>query len=151
MSDYNEVIHTDWKGRTDSIRKVFTWLRKQGVRRILKLVVVDNEKLPCSDATIVECLREFDTRYLNWNQEDFYIEVLREAGLYNVKELCLSWSGRNSVLYSWSAGLPSLGKVTYFFLYFRTIVALTDENLQLEVVHIDTKSVRPSLLPRPNS
>jgi hypothetical protein len=153
-SDYNDAVHTEWKGRTDSIRKVFSWFRKQKVRRILKLVVVDDGTLPCSDATIEECLREFDIRYLNWNKDDLCIDVLREAGLYNVREIWLSWSGRNSVLYSWSCkdhGLPILGKVGCFCFSFNAVAASSDEDLQLETVHIDTKSVSPKFLARSNS
>ncbi|KAK0630887.1 hypothetical protein B0T17DRAFT_234363 [Bombardia bombarda] len=67
--------------------------------------------LPCSDETIQSCLRGFDIRFLNWNKHDLCVETLRIAGLNNLKELWLSWSGRNSVLYSWSCrehGLPTL-------------------------------------------
>jgi hypothetical protein len=143
-SNYNDAVHAEWKGRTDSIRKVFSWFRKQKVRRILKLVVVDDGTLPCSDATIEECLREFDIRYLNWNKDDFCIEVLHKAGLHNIRELWLSWSGRNSVLYSWSCkdtGLPTLGKVGCFCSSFNAVAPSSDSNSQLETVHIDTKPV----------
>ncbi|KAF4467897.1 subtilisin [Fusarium albosuccineum] len=118
-----DLVHSEWRRRTDSIRKVFSWFRRQKVRRILKLVVIDDGNSPCSDETIEECVREFDVRYLNWNKDDLCVEVLRKAGLSNVKELWLAWSGRNSVLYSWSCrdnGLPTLGK--------------------LETIHIHTKS-----------
>ncbi|KAL1882838.1 hypothetical protein Daus18300_000476 [Diaporthe australafricana] len=102
-----------WK-RSESVKKIFEWLYdKKKVRRILKLVVIDDAALPCSDSTFEDCLQGFDIRYLNWNKEDLCIDTLRSAGLSNVKELWLSWSGRNSVLHSWSSkesGLPKLGQ-----------------------------------------
>lgn len=112
--------HEAWRIRTDSVKKAFAWFRKQKVQRILNLKVVDDSTLPCSDDTIEECLRDFDIRFLNWNKDDFCVEILYGARLFNVKELWLSWSGRNSVLYSWSckdSGLPTLRKVAYIPLF----------------------------------
>lgn len=100
--------------RTDSVLNAFGWFRKQNVQRILKVMIVDDRMIPCSDETIEKCLHGFDTRYLNWNKDDFCPAILRSSGLYNVRELWLSWSGRNSVLYGWSCkdtGLPTLKKV----------------------------------------
>jgi hypothetical protein len=112
----NSSVSSEIEKRSQSIRKVFWWLRKKNVQRILKLVVIDDDTFPCSDETIEDCLRGFDIRYLNWNKKDLCVESLRAARLSNIKELWLSWSGRNSVLYSWSCqkyGLPTLGKVSH--------------------------------------
>lgn len=100
--------------RTNSVIGAFRWFRKQNVQRILKVVIVDDSTFPCSDETIEECLRGFDVRYLNWNKDDFCPAILHSAKLHNIRELWLSWSGRNSVLYSWSCkdtGLPTMKKV----------------------------------------
>lgn len=106
-----QSIQDSWNKRSESIRKIFEWLKKQKqVRRILKLVVIDDEALPCSDSTFEDCLRDFDIRYLNWNKEDLCTDTLRNAGLSNMKELWLSWSGRNSVLHSWSCKESGLAK-----------------------------------------
>ncbi|KAL7785167.1 hypothetical protein V8C37DRAFT_420236 [Trichoderma ceciliae] len=110
----DESLHNEWIDRMDSIRKVFTWFRKQKVQRILRLVVVDDATLPCSDETIEECIKDFDIRYLNWNKDDLCVTLLHQANLPNIQELWLSWSARNSVLYSWSCkerGLPSLKRL----------------------------------------
>lgn len=108
-------VQDSWIGRSESARKTFEWLRqRKRVRRILKLVVIDDANLPCSDAIIEDCLQGFDVRYLNWNKEDLCVETLRTSGTSNVKELWLSWSGRNSVLHGWSCketGLPTLSQV----------------------------------------
>jgi hypothetical protein len=110
----NDSPHRAWAMRTNSVIKAFLWLERRSVRRILKVVIVDDSTFPCSDETIEQCLQSFDIRYLNWNKDDLCIEILHKAGLTNIKELWLSWSGRNSVLYSWSCkdtGLPTMGKV----------------------------------------
>lgn len=116
--------------RTDSIKRVFSWFRKQQkVKRILSLVVIDDEESPCSDEVIVECLRDFDLRYLKWTKDDLCTDVLHTAGLSNVKELWLQWSGRNSVLHSWSCkdtGLAKLQKVGFILAGFHLIPRYTN-------------------------
>ncbi|RKK72212.1 hypothetical protein BFJ69_g10346 [Fusarium oxysporum] len=124
-----------WAERTDSIKRVFSWFRKQQkVKRILNLVVIDDAESPCSDEVIVECLRDFDVRYLKWTKDDLCIEVLHTAGLSSVKELWLQWSGRNSVLYSWSCKDTGLAKLQ-----------------KLEMVHIHTRAgVEPTRMNKKN-
>ncbi|KAF5703617.1 peptidase S8 S53 subtilisin kexin sedolisin [Fusarium mundagurra] len=115
---------SEWAERIDSIKRVFSWFRKQRkVKRILSLVVIDDAESPCSDEVIVECLRDFDIRYLKWTKDDLCIDVLHTAGLFSVKELWLQWSGRNSVLYSWSCKDTGLAKLQ-----------------KLEMVHIHTRA-----------
>uniref|UniRef100_A0A4E9DRG0 Peptidase S8/S53 domain-containing protein n=1 Tax=Gibberella zeae TaxID=5518 RepID=A0A4E9DRG0_GIBZA len=117
--------------RTESIKRVFSWFRKQKVKRILNLVVRDDARSPCSDAVIEECLRDFDVRYLQWTKDDLCIEVLHNAGLSNVKELWLQWSGRNSVLYSWSCkdtGLPKLPQLEMVHIHTRAGIESPDAN-----------------------
>ncbi|KAF9767671.1 hypothetical protein IL306_015131 [Fusarium sp. DS 682] len=125
------LISSEWTERTDSIRRVFAWFRRQKVERILKLVVIDDASSPCSDAVIEECLRNFDIRYLNWTKDDLCVEVLRNAGLSSVKELWLTWSGRNSVLYSWTCrdnGLPTLPKLDMIHIHTRAGTESTEAN-----------------------
>lgn len=108
-----QSVQESWNKRSESIKRIFQWLRhRKNVKRILKLVVIDDGALPCSDSTFEDCLQGFDIRYLSWNKEDLCIDTLRSASLSNVKELWLSWSGRNSVLHSWSCKETGLAKLS---------------------------------------
>jgi hypothetical protein len=81
----------------------------------VKLVVNDDPDLPCRDETIEECLTDFDIRYLDWNKDDICIKSLKEKA-ENLRELWVSWSGRNSTLFGWSNrehGLRSLSQVRH--------------------------------------
>jgi hypothetical protein len=84
------------------LRAVFDWLRKKGVRRILRLVIVDNQEWQCSDETIEECLKGWDIRHLDWNKRDLSIEIIKNGEAAKMVELFLSWSGQNTALLGWS-------------------------------------------------
>lgn len=86
----------------DYLRAVFKWLGEKGVKRILKLVVVDNQEWQCSDETIEECLKPWDIRYLDWNKRDLSIEIIRQGHAGKLVELWLIWSGQNTALRGWS-------------------------------------------------
>lgn len=104
------------KDRMDRLGKFFEWLRtKKRVKRILKLIIKDDPELPCSDEIIEKCLENFDVRYLDWNKDDIDIQCLQSKAA-SLRELWLSWSGRNSTLIAWASkdyGLPSLKQVRY--------------------------------------
>ncbi|PTD02147.1 hypothetical protein FCULG_00012136 [Fusarium culmorum] len=138
--------------RTESIKRVFSWFRKQKVKRILNLVVRDDTRSPCSDAVIEECLRDFDVRYLQWTKDDLCIEVLHNTGLSNVKELWLQWSGRNSVLYSWSCkdtGLPKLPQLEMVHIHTRaeSIDSVQIDEYQSDLTVKVTKALKEDLAP----
>ncbi|KAL7621995.1 hypothetical protein AAE478_007496 [Parahypoxylon ruwenzoriense] len=84
------------------LRAVFKWLGEKGVKRILKLVVLDNQEWQCSDDTIAECLTGWDVRYLDWNKRDLSIETIRNGNAEKLVELWLTWSGQNTALLGWS-------------------------------------------------
>ncbi len=84
------------------LRAVFEWLRQKGVRRILKLVIVDNQEWQCGDETIEDCLHGWDIRYLDWNKRDLSIETIKTGGAAKLVELWLTWSGQNTALLGWS-------------------------------------------------
>lgn len=87
--------------RMSLVEDFFDWLRTdKGVRRIVKLVVIDSEDFPCTDETIEKCLRGFDIRYLDWDKDDICIQTLKDHA-ENLRELWVSWSGRNSTLFGW--------------------------------------------------
>lgn len=104
------------ENREELIKGFFKWLREQrGVKRIIKLVVSDHPYLPCRDHVIVDALKGFDIRYLDWDKEDLCMQSLTQNGIApNLRELWLAWSGRNSTLLGWSnkeCGLWKLSKV----------------------------------------
>lgn len=94
------LIQQDRKARENRVKSLFEWLRVRQVKRIVRLVVYDNPEMPCRDHVIRDCLRGFDIRYLDWDKEDMSVDVVKDA-TPNVRELWLSWSGRNSVLLGW--------------------------------------------------
>ncbi|ESU15292.1 hypothetical protein FGSG_08102 [Fusarium graminearum PH-1] len=104
------------------------------------------------DAVIEECLRDFDVRYLQWTKDDLCIEVLHNAGLSNVKELWLQWSGRNSVLYSWSCkdtGLPKLPQLEMVHIHTRaeSIDSVQIDEYQSDLTTKVTKTLQEELSP----
>ena len=92
---------------------LFEWLTgTKGVKRIMMLVVEDNDAFPCSEACIRTCLAKLDeVRYLDWKRPDISVKTLRKAK--NVTELWLYSTGINAVLSSWvdTRGLRTLSKV----------------------------------------
>jgi hypothetical protein len=99
----------------ETLLDVFTWLKSKHVKRIIKLVVRDDEDGPCDDETIEACLQMFDIRYLDWNKEDLCIRTLLNGKVSKLVELWLYASGNNSVLWGWSSvgGLRDLQQVRY--------------------------------------
>lgn len=94
-------VERDRKSRETRVLRLFQWLRdKRNVRKIVRLVVYDHPEAPCRDEVIKSCLRDFDIRYLDWNKEDISIDVVQSVAP-NLRELWLTWSGRNSTLLGW--------------------------------------------------
>ncbi|KAI1739560.1 hypothetical protein F4680DRAFT_421961 [Xylaria scruposa] len=93
IRDYNETY----------LKDVMKWLREtKKVRRILKLVVRDNQRWQCRDETITDIIRGWDIRYLDWNKSDMAIDTIQKAGAKKIVELCLTSSGSNTALIGWS-------------------------------------------------
>ncbi|KAK1843361.1 intracellular serine protease [Colletotrichum chrysophilum] len=95
-----------------ALKSVFSWLTgPKNVKRILKLVVEDNENFPCSERDVRECLDKLeDVRYLDWKRPNMSAPTLLKAP--NVVELWLYSTGINAVLSSWAdkGGLQRLQK-----------------------------------------
>lgn len=91
---------------------LFQWLRDQGVKRIIK-VIVDDLRKPChSDEDIEKALDGFEVEILDWRRLDLCPITIFKVSK-NLREIHLQWSGRNCVLRSWSereglAKVPSL-------------------------------------------
>jgi hypothetical protein len=79
----------------------FDWLWGKGVRRIIKVIVDDLGHPPHSDEAIEKALKPFDIEILDWRRLDLDSVTLETIGK-SLREVHLQWSGRNTVLRSWS-------------------------------------------------
>lgn len=93
--------HPKEKGLKDLI-KIFNWLRKNHVKKIIKVIVVDDGDIAHSDSAIRDCVQGFDVLKWDWKKVDLCSEVIYEAAR-NVEEVTLYSSGNNAVLLGWSS------------------------------------------------
>jgi len=100
------------RGRFDMLF-FFNWLREKRVKRILKVIVEDNEQPPHSDEAIELALQGFDVETLDWSKPDLEPETICNA-CDKLKDVVLHWSGNNAVLRAWSdpEGLRKLSKLS---------------------------------------
>ena len=99
-------------GRKDYLA-IFDWLREKGVKRILRVVVEDDEERPHSDEVIFQALQSFDVENLDWRKFDICSDVIVDA-VPSARKLKLHCKGNNAVLRSWCAnnGLVRLSKAS---------------------------------------
>jgi hypothetical protein len=101
---------------------VFDWLWRNGVREIIKAMVVDDRERPHADSAIVEALYGFQVEEWDWKRVDLCSEVIYEAAGASVREVSLYSSGNNAVLMGWAspeglgnrAKFPRLEKVNIY-------------------------------------
>jgi hypothetical protein len=79
----------------------FDWLWGKSVRRIIKVIVDDLGHPPHSDEAIEKALKPFEVEILDWRRLDLDPVTLEMIGK-GLREVHLHWSGRNTVLRSWS-------------------------------------------------
>jgi len=104
-------------GRTrDDATRIFKWLGDRGVKRILRVIVLEATKPESgpgyhSNEAITVALRNFDVEILDWRRPDICPTTIVQIG-ENLRELCLQWSGNNAILRSWGdlQGLPMLSR-----------------------------------------
>jgi hypothetical protein len=101
----------DGVGRRD-FELIFDLLYNKKVKKIIKLIVDDDEDIPHSDE-IIEKLSRFEIEEWDWRKMDICSEVIRTAAP-DVQQVFLYSSGNNSVLRGWSCsdGLNQLKKVS---------------------------------------
>lgn len=97
-----------------SFKLIFDLLRSKGVRKIIKVIVDDEEDTPHSDE-VIESLNCFQIEDWDWKKIDLCSEVLYQAAP-NAEKVTLYCSGNNSILRSWSAedGLRKFRRVRAF-------------------------------------
>lgn len=89
---------------------VFDWLRKNGVKKIHKLTVEDNEFLPHSDDAIVKALQNIEVDTWNWIQDDLCSDTIVSAAR-KARRVFLYSTGKKAVLQNWCVGLCELEHV----------------------------------------
>ncbi|KAI6366354.1 hypothetical protein MCOR25_005169 [Pyricularia grisea] len=104
----------DATGRTD-LEELFGWLKKQGVGRILTVIVDDLHSPAHSDEAIETCLEGLGIETWDWRKKDICSEVIKVVAP-DVRVVHLYWGGNNAILRSWSSveglrSLPALEKV----------------------------------------
>jgi hypothetical protein len=102
----------DRVGLTDS-KIVFNWLAKNGVKKIIRAIVLDDGDVAHSDEAIEECLTPFKIEVWDWKKPDICSETIYKAAP-DVRVVHLYCTGNNAVLRSWSGdeGLAKLKKVS---------------------------------------
>jgi len=88
---------------------VFSWLRRMGVRRILRVTVDDDQDPPHSDTIIEDALKSFDIEIWDWKRFDLCIDTILNASP-GVREVSLYSTGNLAVLRDWSSE-DGLGKL----------------------------------------
>jgi hypothetical protein len=112
QSDFRQrKVAYDGRGRTD-FSTIFDWLRDNGVKRILRVMVDDGKDPPHSDEAIESALRDLNVEVWDWRRHDICSETIRRAAP-NARVVYLYSSGNNAVLREWSGpdGLITLPMV----------------------------------------
>lgn len=87
---------------------VFRWLRENGVKKIVKVMVIDDGDPSHADSSIEEALHGFDVEKWDWKRLDLNTDVIA-ASTKVAEEISLYSSGNNAVLMGWASpqGLPN--------------------------------------------
>ena len=90
----------DGNGR-DDMTVLFQFLRKKKVERIVRVIVVDKDKIAHSDEAVEIALGGLKVEIWDWQKFDICTETIATAAP-DVEEVHLYWSGNNAVLWGWS-------------------------------------------------
>lgn len=107
----NKSNKPDGNGRKD-MTFFFDFLRDKGVKRVLHIIVDDEESPAHSDEAIEKALSGLKVEIWDWRKIDLCSETVLVAAP-DTTEVYLYWSGNNAVLLGWSSpdGLPQLKKL----------------------------------------
>jgi hypothetical protein len=110
-------LKPDSNGRSDMVF-LFEFLRKKGVKRIIRVIVDDTQKPAHSDEAIERALGGLKVEIWDWRKPDLCIETIYTAAP-DTREVCLYWGGNNAVLRGWSepGGLKLLTKLVKVHLH----------------------------------
>lgn len=98
------------RGLSDLVH-VFKWLRENQVKKIVKVMVVDDGD-PChADESIEEAMKDFEVEIWDWKRIDLNSDVIADSSRI-IREISLYSSGNKAVLMGWASqeGLPNKTK-----------------------------------------
>lgn len=104
-------LKVDGSGRSDMVF-IFNFLRKKGVKRIIRVIVDDTQHPAHSNEAIEMALGGLKVEIWDWRKIDLCSETINVAAP-DTREVCLYWGGNNAVLRGWSelGGLKMLTKL----------------------------------------
>jgi hypothetical protein len=79
---------------------VFDWLRKMKVKKIMKIIVTDNETRSHDNETIQNALEGFEVESWDWKRNDIPSSVIANSSSV-VRDVTLYYSGKPTVLKEW--------------------------------------------------
>lgn len=91
--------HNDGLGINDLVT-VFEWLRENSVKKIIKVVVVDDGNPSHSDEAIEKALKPFEIEVWDWKKLDISSDVLFNVSKC-LREVSVYWSGNHATLMGW--------------------------------------------------
>ncbi|KAI0466816.1 peptidase S8/S53 domain-containing protein [Xylaria cf. heliscus] len=91
------------------LRAIFSWLRENGVREIVRVTVIDYGDTIHSDSAIKVALKNFEVEFWNWKKVDLCSQVIEECS-HIVKEVSLYWSGNYAVMMGWASSEGFINK-----------------------------------------
>src|ERR1700744_5745080 len=84
------------------MKLIFDWLRSKDVKKIVKVMVVDDGNPSHGDAAIEDALRGLEVEVWDWKKLDLCTDVIAESSK-KVREVSLYSSGNNAVLMGWAS------------------------------------------------
>ncbi|KAF2233516.1 hypothetical protein EV356DRAFT_577549 [Viridothelium virens] len=100
-STSNDTVASTRGGRSDLVA-IFKWLWANGVREIIKVVVVDDKDPPHADTAIIEALKGFKVEQWDWRKIDLCSDVVSKSSR-SVRQLSLYASGNSAVFMGWAS------------------------------------------------
>ena len=103
---------------------VFHWLHTRGVKKILKVMVIDDGDPSHSDASIEKALHRFGVEVWDWKRVDLNPDVIHRCSRV-VREVSLYSSGNNAVLMGWASTEGLRSKELFPEVRFRPVFPLS--------------------------
>jgi hypothetical protein len=85
-----------------NLEPVFDFLRDRGVKKIIRVSVVDHPGPSHSDSVIESCLKGFEIEEWNWKKVDLCTDVIASSSV-SAREISLYSSCNNAVLKYWAS------------------------------------------------
>jgi hypothetical protein len=131
----SHVKPPDGKGRND-MAFLFKFLRKHGVRQVIRVIVDDTLDPAHSDEQIEIALGGLKVETWDWRKFDLCSETI-VAAAPDAIDVSLYWKGNNAVLRGWSepSGLNLLGQLKKVNLHVEQVRQLSSDALLTSLRH----------------